>query len=387
MALASPEAAGPKTLVSEEQAQDILRRYSLSLRGLWPLARGTINSNYLVDTDAGPLFLRVSEGKLSADADFEARLIWHLGSRGVRTPSLWRTRSGEAFVPWLSAAGTPPKPVMLMSWAPGQERSDAELSDAEARHVGQLLGSLHVAGASFPLQREGIYSLRHIVGRLERLRLDPRAQDDLGPVLGELQGEASRLISARKRELPQGLCHADLFPDNLLLPRRLPRKIAELSTCGGWILDLEQAATLPYAYDVAVALLAFCAPVPPGTHDGQAAPEAEERLGPLLLGRAKALLAGYQELRALGDVEWQGLYEELRFAALRFTVTRLTDVHGYGSGRRAAAAPAPVEAASATVKPPRKLTAVVHSKDYRDFLWRWRALAALDPAALAPALR
>lgn len=395
MALSKPEAAsGPKTLITPDQAREIVRHYNLTLRGLWPLARGTINSNYLIDTDAGPLFLRVSEGKLSADAQFEAGLIWHLGSRGVRTPSLWRTRSGQPFVPWASAPGLPPKPVMLMSWAPGQEKSEAELSDAEARHVGQLLATLHLGAATFPGQREGIYTLRHIVSRLERVRHDPRAQADLGGILGELQGEATRLVTARHRELPHGLCHGDLFPDNLLLPRRLPRTLAELVSCGGWILDLEQAATLPYIYDVAVALLAFCAPVPAAPPEGapeEAADAAGGRVGPLQQERAKALLAGYQELRALGDLEWQGLYDELRWAALRFTVTRLTDVHGYGSGHRAAPeatpAEAAAEAASATGKPPRRLTAVRHSKDYRDFLWRWRELAKLDPAALVAALR
>ncbi len=121
MALSKPEAAsGPKTLITPDQAREIVRHYNLTLRGLWPLARGTINSNYLIDTDAGPLFLRVSEGKLSADAQFEAGLIWHLGSRGLRTPALWRTRSGDAYVPLprLSSAHAKAgagQPVMLMS--------------------------------------------------------------------------------------------------------------------------------------------------------------------------------------------------------------------------------------------------------------------------------
>ena len=56
---------------------------------------------------------------------------------------------------------------------------------------------------------------------------------------------------------------------------------------------------------------------------------------------------------------------DARFAALRFTVTRLTDVH-----LPRLRAPAP------------PLAAGRHSKDYRDMLRRLEALQALPPEAL-----
>lgn len=363
-----------KTALSGEQAREILRHYNLKLRGHWPLLRGTINSNYVVDTDAGPLFLRINEGKKPVDVAFEAALIWHLGTRGLPTPALWRTRTGGPTVPLPVPPGEPFRPVMLMSWIEGSERTDEELKENEAHLVGELLAKLHLAAAGFVGQRAGIYTLRRIAQRLERVRTDARAQAELGPVLDELSTEAERLVTARSGMLPQGIGHGDLFPDNFLFTD---------TKDGGCILDLEQAATMPYVYDLAVALLSFCAP----TLAVGEAPD-ESRLGPFRRQTARALFAGYQAFRALGTVERKGLYEELRYAALRFTVTRLTDVHGYG--RKVDATPAAPSTAdssdAATTKDSRprflRKAGPRHSKDYRDFLWRLRSLAAVDGDAL-----
>jgi homoserine kinase type II len=374
-----------KTALSSEQATALLRHYNLKLRGLWPLLRGTINSNFVVETDAGPLFLRVNEGKSEADAAFEAAFIWHLGSRGVPTPALWRTRTGAPSVPLpgeLAPRGGERRPVMLMSWVEGEEQTDEALDAKGARRVGEHLAQLHLAGSTFDKRRPGIYTLRHITQRLSRVYADERARTDLGAELNELTSEAGRLMTARRADLPSGMGHGDLFPDNYLF-----------SCHGDNILDLEQVATVPYVYDLAVSLLAFCAPVPIVDETSTEAPRGT-LLGPLRLPTARALCDGYQAYRALSSAERLGFCEELRFAALRFTVTRLTDVHGYGHAPVPAppATPSdearPEASAEAGPRPPRWLrkSRPSHSKDYRDFLWRLRGLSSLEPAALASGL-
>lgn len=392
-----------KTALPHDQAAAILRHYNLKLVGLWPLLRGTINSNFVVETDAGPLFLRVNEGKSEADAAFEAALIWHLGSRGVPTPALWRTRTGgpSVLMPGeVAPRGGHRRPVMLMSWVEGEERRDEDLDEIGARRVGELLAQLHLAASAFDKRRPGIYTLRHITQRLAKVYADARAQADLSTELDELTSEAGRLVTARRSDLPTGIGHGDLFPDNFLFGRH----------DSGVILDLEQAATIPYAYDLAVSLLAFCAPAPPveavsettaeTTADATLDPEPQEppepsietTLGPLRLRTARALCEGYQAFRALSQAERQGFLEELRYAALRFTVTRLTDVHGYGHPVPAKRADdsdgeaARIEAE--TPKLPRFLRRrrPSHSKHYRDFLWRLRRLATVEPEALVNGL-
>lgn len=345
--------APPRTLLTLEDLEPLLAQYPLRARALTPVNAGTINSNYRLDTAEGPLFLRVNEGKREKDARFEAELIWHLGSRGVRTPQLWRTRRGEPYVLLPGQGGAPPKPVMIMGWVPGVEIPEEEIGPEAAREIGAALGRLHRAAASFPQGREGIYTLAHIAARIRRLHAEPRVPDGIVEFLGR---EAERLAGARDGSLPRGVGHSDLFPDNVLFAgRRRPELLC--------ILDLEQAATIPYVYDIAVSLLSFCA-----APRRAEAPE-EPRLGPLRLAPARALVEGYEALRPLSEAERAGLYEELRYAALRFTTTRLTDVH---LRARPAGEGAPAPAA--------------HSKDYRDFLRRLEALQEAGAGAVTGAL-
>lgn len=419
----------PRTLITDEEAAHILRPYGLRLRQLRPLFRGTINSNYHVETDAGPAFLRVCEGKTEADLRFEARLIWHLTSHGLCTPPLWYAHNRDPFVK-LTREGSLPQRAMLFEWIDGVECLDSEVDGARAHAVGQLLGQLHLCAASLqaehapglppgaPAHRESIYALPLIRKRLVAMQLQPRVRARLGAVLDELMAEATRLLSTRGRGLPSGLGHNDLFPDNLLFPRRRRRRSrpAPAGVSEGWVLDLEQAATTPYVYDVAVSLLSFCAPAPlwpplaaaPESPEGagqtepqtpappaagapNASVDTAPRLGPLRREPARALLDGYQSMRVLSEAEWGALHAELRVAAVRFTTTRLTDIHlrGASSGPAGAAGAgeAPAGGPAGSLNRDTAAVAPSHSKDFRDFLWRLRRLKEVSADELLAELR
>ena len=75
------------------------------------------------------------------------------------------------------------------------------------------------------------------------------------------------------------------------------------------ILDFEQASGGSLAYDLAVCINDWC------WHDG---PKPE---------LAAALLAGYERERPLTDADRAALPIEVRAAAVRFTITRITDVY------------------------------------------------------------
>lgn len=404
---AATAAAG--TNLSADDAQQILRHYNLRLRDLRRIYRGTINSNYFVSTDAGPAFLRVNEGKTAADARFESELIWHLGSRGFLTPQLWRTRASEPYVMWRRSPHAAAQPVMLMTWIAAHELTEHELTDSHAFLAGVLLGQLHLCTAGFTLTRPGIYTVARIKDRLQRLLRDVRAVAVAGPLLSDLQNQLQEVGATRRRDLPGGIGHGDLFPDNLLFARRQAGRPGQphdaVFSLGplGWILDLEQAAALPFIYDVAVALLSFCAPVAApwaladpsldaadmarGRSPAPAAPAPEELIGPLRRTRAQALLSGYQTMRVLGEAEWQALLSELRWAAIRFTTTRLTDVAHLGQPSLPRVPAEPTPAAAVQARTPKADGSPQHSKDYRDFAHRLALLRTLTQDELDAALR
>jgi homoserine kinase type II len=397
------------THLDEQDVARILRSYNLRLRDFLPIPRGTINSNYWVDTDGGPVFLRVNEGKTAADASFEAELIWHLGSHGMPTPQLWRTRSSEPYVLWRRDPQAPPKPVMLMAWLDGHELSAGELTADHTYVVGALLGQLHLCTAHFPRSRQGIYTMARIHDRLQRVAQDERARAVAEPLLGELTTALAALMATRRADLPTGVGHGDLFPDNLLFAhKRLPsraRAAPAHSRPLGWILDLEQAATLPYVYDIAVALLSFAparpapgATTPPGTVGPPTAVGPPAAIGPLDAARARALVEGYRTMRELTPAEWEALLPELTWAAVRFTTTRMTDVEGFGRPAAKKSRPAaegsadpaqPGAVAKAKAKTRRRLPPAppAQPKDYREFGDMLTSLRALSAGELEKALR
>jgi homoserine kinase type II len=289
-----------------------------------PLA-GSVNVGYRVETAGGPLFLRVNVGRTEAEVAAEVELVEHLIAAGVPTPRPWRTRDGRA------AALQAGRLVSLFDWAPGRILRRDEVRPSHAAQVGRALARLHLGGAGLSLGL-GRYTFDEILARLRGLAgcADPAVQAAL-PVLWD---EAGWLPGHRRRDLPAGLIHQDLFRDNVLFDGD---RLAAL-------LDFEQACGGTFGYDLAVALLDWC-------FDG--------RFDEV---RARTLCAAYAAVRPLTPAERAGMYAEARAAALRFTVTRITDVHLPGL-------------ALPTPEGPRK--------DFRRYLARLEALRALGPAGFA----
>jgi homoserine kinase type II len=117
----------------------------------------------------------------------------------------------------------------------------------------------------------------------------------------ELARDELAWLSARAAEraaAPRGVIHGDLFRDNVLFDGE------DLVA----LLDFEQASTGSLVYDVAVCVNAWCY--------GDAFDAALVR----------AMCGGYAG-RAMSRAEARALMIELRAAAMRFMVTRITDVH------------------------------------------------------------
>jgi homoserine kinase type II len=277
-----------------DDLRSILRGFNVDgYQSHQPIAAGTINTNLRVETGAGRLFLRVNEGKSLDDVAREGAIVAHAAARGVVTPVPLPSATGQPFGLWQDQI------VSLFPWVPGRTLTRAELTPAHAAAAGKALAQLHLAGADFPDHRPGRYEPSEIDRRLAIIAALGRP---------ELEGAVARLTPAlgglateRAPALPMGLIHGDLFVDNVLY---------EEGGALAALLDFEQASWGRLAYDLAVTLLAFAF----GRDDFR--PEL-----------TRALLDAYAALRPPTAAERAGFGPELRFAACRFAVTRITDVH------------------------------------------------------------
>ncbi|HEU5056463.1 MAG TPA: homoserine kinase, partial [Kofleriaceae bacterium] len=220
-------------------------------------------------------------------------------ARGVVTPRPVMAADGQPLVArrerWIS----------VCPWVAGSQRGLGEVRAADARAVGEALARLHRAGAGLAdrFAREGIYTTAQIAARVEALSGDARvaAEPDLARAVDDAREELAWLAerAGERARAPRGIIHGDLFRDNVLFDGD---HLAAL-------LDFEQASLGAWVYDLAVAANAWC-------WDDDVVPEL-----------VTALLAGYRAVRPLEPSERALLWVELRAAAVRFTVTRITDVY------------------------------------------------------------
>ena len=279
------------TDVTDEELQHFLAGYDIgSLLAYKGIAEGVENSNFLVHTGAGYFILTLYEKRVAAsDLPFFLNLIEHLSGRGLTCPQPVRNRAGEALG---RLAG---RPAAIVTFLDGMwiRRPGA----AHCAALGEVLAKLHLAGADFPMTRRNGLSVEGWRPLFERA--GARA-DKVQPGLYEaIARELDHVERAWPHGLPQGVIHADLFPDNVFF---LGDRLSGL-------IDFYFACTDALAYDVAICLNAWCF-------------EPDHSYN---ITKGRAFFGGYRRARPLGVAEISALPMLCRGAALRFLLTRLVD--------------------------------------------------------------
>jgi homoserine kinase type II len=279
------------TDVSAEDLAKFLADYDLGeLLSYKGIAEGVENSNFIVHTRRGCFILTLYEKRVAAsDLPFFLALMEHLASRGLTCPQPVRNRAGNA-------AGTlAGRPAAIVTFLEGMWLRRPSASNCAA--VGEALAKLHVAGADFPMRRQNALSLdgwRSLYNGVKG------KADVLQPGLCEtIAAELTHLEKSWPHDLPAGVIHADLFPDNVFF---LADKLSGL-------IDFYFACTDLLAYDVVVCLNAWCF-------------EPDHSYN---VTKGRNLLQAYARVRPLSRPEWAALPLLARGAALRFLLTRLVD--------------------------------------------------------------
>jgi homoserine kinase type II len=279
------------TDVTADDLTDFLSRYQIGeLRSYKGIAEGVENSNFLLHTTAGSFILTLYEKRVAAgDLPFFLSLMEHLAARGITCPQPVKNRQGGVLG---KLAG---RPAAIVTFLDGLWIRRPNAGHCAA--VGEALARLHLAGKDFPNKRTnalGIESWRALYQQAKK------RGDSVRPGLGaEIAKELDALDKSWPRDLPDGVIHADLFPDNVFF---LGDRLSGL-------IDFYFACTDTLAYDVAVCLNAWCF-------------EPDHSYN---VTKGRALLKSYANARALSAAERAALPVLARGAAMRFLLTRLVD--------------------------------------------------------------
>ena len=276
---------GDEDLVAFVAAYDI--GAVLSCKGI---AEGVENSNFALTTERGAYILTLYEKRIDADdLPFFLGLIEHLAAAGVPCPRPVHGRDGGAL---RELAG---RPAAIVTFLCGMwpRRITAE----HCAEVGRAMAGLHLAGGDFKPTRGNGLGLAAWRPLLERC--DPEADDLRFGLVAEMSRELNAIEAAWPSDLPGGVIHADMFPDNVFFNQ---------GRVSG-VIDFYFACNDAFAYDIAIALNAWCFAADGGFDRDLAA----------------SFIAGYTAVRRLEAAEVAALPVLARGAAMRFLLTRLYD--------------------------------------------------------------
>jgi len=279
------------TDVSADDLNEFIAGYGIGeLRSYKGIAEGVENSNFLVHTSAGNFILTLYEKRVAAgDLPFFLGLMEHLAVHGITCPQPVKNKQGGMLG---KIAG---RPAAIVTFLDGLWIRRPNPGHCAA--VGEALARLHLAGADFKMKRPNALSIESWRPLYEHAGV---RGDSVRPGLcNEIVKELDVLEKNWPRDLPLGVIHADLFPDNVFF---LGDRLSGL-------IDFYFACTDTLAFDIAICLNAWCF-------------EPDHSYN---VTKGRALLKGYAKVRALSADERAALPVLSRGAALRFLLTRLVD--------------------------------------------------------------
>ena len=279
------------TEVSDEELDAFVNTYNIgALTSYKGIAEGVENSNFLVQTETGPYILTLYEKRVNPnDLPFFLGLKEHLSSRGLNCPTPLRNRKGKSLG---HLAG---RPAAMVTFLDGMWVRRPNVDHCE--QVGAAMAKMHAAAADFDLTRENALSVSGWRPLFAMCADRANSVDD--GLKDEIAAELAFFEQNWPHDLPKGVIHADLFPDNVFFLRN------ELSG----LIDFYFACNDLLAYDIAICINAWCF-------------EPDDMFN---VTKTRALLKGYQSVRQLSDAEYEALPSLARGAALRFLLTRLYD--------------------------------------------------------------
>ena len=168
--------------------------------------------------------------------------------------------------------------------------------------VGELVANLHLATGSFKQKRENSLSLAGLKNmfagfsnKADKIQVDLRQ---------ELEDEFMFLMKSYPKDLPAGIVHTDIFPDNVFF---IDGNTDQPELSG--IIDFYFSCYDFYMYDLMIVVNAWCFN---SAHE-------------FLPERASALFKGYNSLRKITLEEKEAMNILARGAAMRFLMTRARD--------------------------------------------------------------
>ena len=282
------------TKLSEEKLNDFFLKYNLGkLLNYKEIKEGIENTNYLIHLEKGKFILTLYEKRVEEkDLPFFISLMRNLFDKKFPSPEPIVNKNGN-YITEISG-----KKAAVVSFLEGKAKKN--LNPNDCYEVVINTAKMHLITKNLTAKRENRLSFnswKSIYNKVKKdcSKIHPKLADIVEKNLNEIEKKWPKNI-------PSGIIHADLFPDNIFF------KNNKLSG----IIDYYFSCYDFYAFEIAICLNALC-------FEGK-----KENLS-FNVTKAKKFIDGYSSIRNLNESEKQSLKILCQGAAIRFLLTRVFD--------------------------------------------------------------
>jgi len=282
------------TKLSGNELKNFFSKYNLGeILNHKEIKEGIENTNYFVETKMGKFILTLYEKRVEEkDLPFFIGLMRNLFDKNFPCPQPIINKNGSYISEILN------KKAAVVSFLDGEAKK--KLSPNDCYEVGVSTAKLHLITKNLKSKRENKLSIKSWRNIYNKVKKDCST---IHPNLTNIIEKNLDVIEKNwPKNIPAGIIHADLFPDNIFF------KNNKLSG----IIDYYFSCNDFYAFEIAICLNALC-------FEGK-----NENLS-FNVTKAKKFIDGYSNIRKLTEEEKKSLKILCQGAAIRFLLTRVFD--------------------------------------------------------------
>tara|TARA_B100000482_G_scaffold155966_1_gene117889 strand:+ start:2608 stop:3570 length:963 start_codon:yes stop_codon:yes gene_type:complete len=284
------------TQISIDELNVFLSNYNIdNINEFSGIKGGTSNSNYLLTADNKKFILTIFEERTNQEnLPFYFDLMNHLNAHDIKCPEVIKDKQGNF------SNSIKQKHAVITSFLTGS--SLEKIKPIHCSNLGLTIAKMHNASEKLNIKRENELGFDKLGIIIEKLKTYKKHIDD--EKLKFIEDEFLFLSREINKDLPSGIIHADLFPDNIFF---------EENNLTG-IIDFYFSCNDFYAYEIAICLNAWCFE------------DSNNEFNPT---KAKYLLGSYNQERKFSNEEVEALPLLARASALRYLLTRLLDFYSH----------------------------------------------------------
>jgi len=282
------------TKLSEAQLKVFFSKYNLGkLLNYEEIKEGIENTNYFIELEKGKFILTLYEKRVEEkDLPFFISLMKNLFDKNFISPEPIININGNYISEILN------KKAAVVSFLNGKAKKNLDPNDCF--QVGLNSAKLHQITKELSGKRKNKLSVNSWRGIYNKVKKDcHKIHPNLSNII---EKNLSEIEKNWPTDIPSGIIHADLFPDNIFFK---DNKISG-------IIDYYFSCYDSYAFEIAICLNALC-------FDG-----IKENLS-FNVTKAKKFIEGYSSIRKLTEKEKNSLKVLCKGAAIRFLLTRVFD--------------------------------------------------------------